>query len=279
MTMNYRAFFIVTCIALIILQGCTHVPNSQNASSVSDDRKTFLPTEPSARHISLHDLRLDWESQKNLLSLLVLRGAKRCFPASVVIATRRQNRILHELLGGLYLDAANDILIQRKDLTVLDNQVTYVNKYDTCTFGEAIQDTTLATSGDHTNNESAVSRITQLMNSDNQFVTNSQKINPKYKRRLRRAAEALGRINRYVLVISGHTDTNGGDAYNQTLSWLRANAVSDFMQGQGIEKENIIVQAFGEEDILFEGDQDETHLVNRRVDIRILSGIHDSEDR
>ncbi len=268
-------------IVLVLLQGCVHMPRSESADSGMDDHKTFLPSEPDKRDVSLHDLRLDWESQKHQLNILILRGAKLCFPASVVIAKRREQRILNELLGGMYLDAANDILIQRKNLVVLERQVSYTNKYDTCLPQplEIIPAKPALPSGGGDLGEESINRIMQLLNSDNQFARNSPKINPKFKFRLQHTADELRDYANYVLVISGHTDESGSDVSNRYLSLLRANNVSDFLVGQGIESKRIIVRALGEEDPLYEGDDDATYLVNRRVHIQILRKHDILEDK
>lgn len=64
------------------------------------------------------------------LDMLILEGAELCFPATVVQAKLRQNRIARQWYGGLEYDAVNDIIIQRKLLARLERQLNYVKHHD-----------------------------------------------------------------------------------------------------------------------------------------------------
>jgi outer membrane protein OmpA-like peptidoglycan-associated protein len=48
------------------------------------------------------------------------------------------------------------------------------------------------------------------------------------------------------LVVAGHADDRGDDEYNIKLSRRRVQAVSKYLIGQGIEKDRIILKAYGE---------------------------------
>lgn len=79
------------------------------------------------------------------------------------------------------------------------------------------------------------------------------------------------------IVIEGHTDSKGSDAYNQTLSEQRAESVFQWFVENGIEAELIATEGFGEsrpiaENELSNGeDNPEGRALNRRVDIRITT--------
>jgi hypothetical protein len=67
--------------------------------------------------------------------------------------------------------------------------------------------------------------------------------------------------------IKGHTDNVGSDEYNKKLSGNRANAVSEFLVGNGIVQEKISIGFFGET-IPVEGNVDEEgKAYNRRVEV------------
>ena len=50
----------------------------------------------------------------------------------------------------------------------------------------------------------------------------------------------------YELLVAGHTDASGAEAYNQTLSERRASAASDHLATQGIPSTQIRIQGLGE---------------------------------
>jgi len=62
--------------------------------------------------------------------------------------------------------------------------------------------------------------------------------------------EVVGKIKAYpqveVVLVTGHADRIGSDAYNQKLSQRRADAVKDYLVGQGVEANRIETDAKGE---------------------------------
>jgi OOP family OmpA-OmpF porin len=62
--------------------------------------------------------------------------------------------------------------------------------------------------------------------------------------------EVVGKMKEYpqveVVLVTGHADRIGTDAYNQKLSQRRANAVKDYLVGQGVEGKRIETAAKGE---------------------------------
>ena len=66
------------------------------------------------------------------------------------------------------------------------------------------------------------------------------------------------------------TDSIGSDAANQTLSERRANAVSSYLIGQGVQRERFEVVGMGERYPVASNDTDSGRALNRRVEIRLL---------
>lgn len=72
------------------------------------------------------------------------------------------------------------------------------------------------------------------------------------------------------LRIEGHTDTTGTDDHNLSLSNQRAEAVRAYLVRSGIESSRLVAKGYGEERTLQEGESDEVHATNRRVEFHML---------
>lgn len=80
-----------------------------------------------------------------------------------------------------------------------------------------------------------------------------------------RAPDAAGR----VLIISGHTDSQGSSEYNQLLSERRAAAVERYLVNQGVRRDQLISFGKGESDLL--SGREANHALNRRVEFRLTN--------
>lgn len=74
------------------------------------------------------------------------------------------------------------------------------------------------------------------------------------------------------IIISGHTDSDGSDAYNVTLSENRAKTASDFFTSKGISKSLIKLEYFGEGKPIATNDDAAGKQKNRRSEISIEYG-------
>ena len=70
-----------------------------------------------------------------------------------------------------------------------------------------------------------------------------------------------------IYYIDGHTDTRGTDAYNETLSQQRAQAVKDALVKEGADPAKLIVRGIGEKFPECTEDTEACHQQNRRVEI------------
>ena len=75
----------------------------------------------------------------------------------------------------------------------------------------------------------------------------------------------------YELLVAGHTDDSGAEAYNQTLSERRASAASDYLATQGIPGTQIRVQGLGEMEPLASNETPSGQEANRRVEVAIFA--------
>ena len=80
----------------------------------------------------------------------------------------------------------------------------------------------------------------------------------------------LARAGRDVLiVIGGHADRAGADAYNDRLSRRRAEALSRALVGRGVAAERISINAFGERRPLVSTPDGARETRNRRVEVTV----------
>src|SRR5216684_3953269 len=88
------------------------------------------------------------------------------------------------------------------------------------------------------------------------------------------AREKLAKISGIVLAhpglslqIEGHTDSVGGDDFNQQLSERRADSVRDFLAEQGVSASSITARGFGKTQPVASNDTPEGRQRNRRVEL------------
>ena len=88
------------------------------------------------------------------------------------------------------------------------------------------------------------------------------------------AREMLAKISGIVLAhpglnlqIEGHTDSVGGDEFNQQLSERRADSVRDFLAQEGVAGSSIAARGFGKTQPVATNDTPEGRQRNRRVEI------------
>jgi outer membrane protein OmpA-like peptidoglycan-associated protein len=88
------------------------------------------------------------------------------------------------------------------------------------------------------------------------------------------AREKLAKISGIVLAhpglslqIEGHTDSVGGDDFNQQLSERRADSVRDFLGEQGVTPSSITARGFGKTQPVASNDNAEGRQRNRRVEL------------
>lgn len=74
-----------------------------------------------------------------------------------------------------------------------------------------------------------------------------------------------------VVAIVGHTDSEGDDDYNQSLSERRALTVADYLYARGISPDRLRWKGMGESQPAASNDTSEGRQINRRVEFHILS--------
>ncbi len=77
-------------------------------------------------------------------------------------------------------------------------------------------------------------------------------------------------INLEVITAVGHTDSVGSEAYNQSLSVRRAEAIKAYLIGKGIEKGRVYSEGKGENSPEADNRTAEGRQKNRRVEIEVV---------
>ncbi len=77
-------------------------------------------------------------------------------------------------------------------------------------------------------------------------------------------------INLEVVIAVGHTDSVGGDSYNQALSVRRSEAVKAYLVSKGIEKNRVYTEGKGEKQPVADNKTTEGRAKNRRVEIEVV---------
>ena len=102
-----------------------------------------------------------------------------------------------------------------------------------------------------------------------QFDTGSATINADSAGLLDRLAEIALRCPTASIEVNGHTDGDGDDAANQTLSEKRAQAVVDFMVKAGLPADRFKATGFGSSQPVADNSTDEGKAKNRRIDFLV----------
>src|SRR5207247_556217 len=92
------------------------------------------------------------------------------------------------------------------------------------------------------------------------------------------AREKLAKVSGILLAnpglrieVEGHTDSVGGDEYNQRLSEQRASSVRDYLVSQGVANNSVTARGFGKAQPVASNDTPTGRQMNRRVEL-VVSG-------
>lgn len=103
------------------------------------------------------------------------------------------------------------------------------------------------------------------------FPYNSVDIQPAGRENLRQLAQSLQRYPGTEVLIVGHTDNTGSDAYNMDLSNRRAEAAKNYLVSNGIPFDRIRTAGRGESEPIASNETESGRQQNRRVEIAIFA--------
>ena len=103
------------------------------------------------------------------------------------------------------------------------------------------------------------------------FATDKYTVEGQSRQALLSMANILKEYPKTNILIEGHTDSTGSDAYNLTLSKNRAQAVTNFLTAQGISGDRIETKWYGESQPKYDNATVEGRAKNRRVELAIVA--------
>lgn len=104
------------------------------------------------------------------------------------------------------------------------------------------------------------------------FRSGSARLDAKSEPLLNNLYDVVNRCPDLRIEIGGHTDSDGSDAANKTLSERRAGAVAGFLRERGIPGERMIVVGYGEARPVVPNSGPENKRRNRRIEFVALDG-------
>ena len=112
--------------------------------------------------------------------------------------------------------------------------------------------------------------INLIMPGNITFATNSADINADFYSVLDSVALVLEEYDKTLVVVAGHTDSDGSAAFNENLSERRAQSVSGYLVSQSILPVRLETIGFGERQPIADNDSAAGKQLNRRVEITLL---------
>jgi OOP family OmpA-OmpF porin len=95
-------------------------------------------------------------------------------------------------------------------------------------------------------------------------------IRPEYDAFLKRIVYVINSHSDLRVRVTGNTDADGSDAYNDGLSERRAQAIIDFFVKAGLRRDRIVIDFKGEKNPVGDNKSSEGKQMNRRVDFEFI---------
>jgi len=108
------------------------------------------------------------------------------------------------------------------------------------------------------------------MPSDITFNSGQSTILPQFASTLSSVASVINQYNKTTLSITGHTDSDGTNSYNQGLSIQRANSVASYLVNSGVAANRLVTAGKGESQPVASNNTAAGKAQNRRVELYII---------
>ncbi len=103
------------------------------------------------------------------------------------------------------------------------------------------------------------------------FDVDKATLKPEAKTNLDKLAVILNKYPDTNVLIEGHTDATGTEEHNLTLSKERAQSVSNYLAGLGVDPKRFTDMGYGEAQPVASNDTAEGRAQNRRVELAIMA--------
>ncbi|MFN8178326.1 MAG: OmpA family protein [bacterium] len=103
------------------------------------------------------------------------------------------------------------------------------------------------------------------------FDVNKADLRPEAQTNLQSLAKVLNKYADTKVLIEGHTDSDGSEDYNLTLSQRRAQAVANYISGLQVDATRLTTMGYGEAQPIASNETAEGKQQNRRVEIAIMA--------
>jgi outer membrane protein OmpA-like peptidoglycan-associated protein len=101
------------------------------------------------------------------------------------------------------------------------------------------------------------------------FATDQSTVQPAFNSTLVSVALVLKKFDKSIVDVYGHTDSEGDDTYNLSLSQRRAVSVATILANQGIDQRRFYIEGKGETSPIASNATEAGRAQNRRVEIQI----------
>lgn len=102
------------------------------------------------------------------------------------------------------------------------------------------------------------------------FAYNDSTVQPQFQPVLNDVAKVLTEYPKTYIDVMGHTDSDGSEAYNQTLSERRAGSVASYLDAHGVQSARLATRGYGEMQPIASNETPDGKAANRRVEIKLV---------
>lgn len=103
------------------------------------------------------------------------------------------------------------------------------------------------------------------------FAFDSSELQATARQNLGELSQSLLQYPNTTVLVVGHTDSTGSDAYNQGLSERRADAAANYLVERGVTRSRIRSEGRGESEPRASNDDEVGRQLNRRVEVAIFA--------